>query len=105
MRRTIVENEMQHVEPLAACTGKYCQQERLELRKTFLEKALRHSRPCGHHQRTEQMQGAHPAIAIGHLHGSVRDRGFCGTHSLAGLDGGLLIEDRKSTRLNSSHLG
>src|SRR5258705_6626324 len=48
----------------------------------------------GHGGRSDRRRARHPVVA-GHLHERVRQQ----------QDDALAVEDRKSTRLNSSHLG
>jgi hypothetical protein len=89
--RTVVENQMQDGDPDTERTLKERVQEGFEIDELLGRAGLGEGQPAGHDQRTEELQRAHPFIAIGHLHHFPRGGGFRGGDALARLNGGLFV--------------
>ena len=91
MSRTVVEDQMEGCDPSTKRALKERLQEGFEVDKLLGHAGLSKGQPAGHDQGTEELQRAHPFIAIGHLHDFARGCGFRRGDPLARLNRGFLV--------------
>ena len=76
MSRTVVEDQMEGCDPSTKRALKERLQKGFEVDKLLGHAGLSKGQPAGHDQGTEELQRAHPFIAISHLHDFARGCGF-----------------------------
>src|SRR5689334_10377839 len=69
MRRAVIENEMDDLQPCTQGTLKQLQQEGFEIGKLSPAAGSGERQPRSDYQGTEQLHGAHPFIPIRHVEG------------------------------------
>jgi hypothetical protein len=92
VRRTVIQDQMQHSQPSAVRAREQLFEERLELDESRPLFASSEGQPRSHHERAEQLQCASRDLASRHLHRGTRPGRPRGVHSFARLNRRLLVD-------------